>query len=81
MDCKIQWIDDNGKGSPDTNQATHMAQFHTPIFNKNGSTISYTETIREEYPICPKHMEMVTTEMYYPLGAWSFIPIDVQENN
>jgi len=74
--CKIQWIDSNGKATPDENDAVMVAQFHRPVLAVyTGKTLEYSSLIQESFPICAEHYAQVTNDMRFPRGGWTFVPI------
>jgi hypothetical protein len=78
MKCKIQWIDDKGKPTPDENDAVMMAHYHTPIWGvpgPNNRIIGYSEEIQESFPICAEHYARVAYSFRPPVGGWTFTPI------
>lgn len=72
--CCIQWIDSEGKPTPDTNEAVMIAQFHKPIHAYlTGETLAYSSEIQESFPICAAHYAQVTPKMRFGNGGgWSF---------
>lgn len=77
MKCQIQWIDSNGKPTPDTNDAVMIAHFHVPVHEYGtGKILSYKDDIQGSYPICAEHYAQVTYKLLLPIGGWSFTPIE-----
>jgi len=75
--CQIKWIDEDGEPTPDTNDATMIAQYHKPIFAAHtGKIVEYSSEIQESFPICNEHLKKVENSMYFPLGGWSFVPLE-----
>ena len=77
MQCQIQWIDDNGKPTPDDNDAIMMAHSHKPkwLLSSGGpgnKQVGYEEEIQQSFPICEKHYASVSPNMRYPRGMWEF---------
>lgn len=75
--CKIEWVSDEGKPTPDNNPAVMMAHSHEPIWSMpcggiGNQVIGYSDKIRSSFPICSAHYERVTPEMVWPHGGWSF---------
>lgn len=54
MKCKIQWIDENGRPTPDENEATVLIRMkaHDPVM-ADGRTVHIDES--EWYPCCASH--------------------------
>ena len=80
MKCTIQWIDEEGKPTPDQNDAVMMAHYHRPKWSLPGggpgNTITgYHEEIERSFPICKEHYSRVTPKLRWPVGGWSFEPI------
>lgn len=84
MKCCIRWIDDNGKATPDDNDAVMLAQFHTMTTRQIASSakldVEYLPTIERELPICAEHLARVTSAMHYGNGGgWSFVPLEPRQ--
>jgi hypothetical protein len=74
--CKIQWLDDHGKPTPDNNKAVMIAQFHKPVHAQyTGKLIEYSSLIQDSFPICTEHYAKVTADMRFPRGGWTFVPL------
>lgn len=78
MKCVIQWIDEEGKPTPDSNDAVMMAHYHRPRWSLPGggpgnTIIGYEEEIERSFPMCKEHYDRhVTPKLLWPLGGWSF---------
>ncbi len=78
MKCQISWIDANGKPTPDENDAVMMAHFHEPIWGQpspDNRIVGYGE-VRDSFPICAEHYARVDYHFRFPVGGWTFTPID-----
>ena len=74
--CEIQWIDEQGKPTPDQNEAVMLAQFHQPIYAPFSTrVIEYSSLIQGAFPICAQHYARVTHEMRFPRGGWTFVEL------
>lgn len=78
--CRIQWISDEGKPTPDNNAAVMIAHSHEPIWSMpcggiGDKIIGYSERIHDSFPICANHYSRVTPEMLWPHGGWSFTKV------
>jgi hypothetical protein len=78
MKCQVQWINTQGKHTPDDNDAVMMAHFHEPIWGTPGpnNRIQGYGDIRESFPICAEHYAMVDASFRLPRGGWTFTPIE-----
>lgn len=75
--CKIQWVSNEGKPTPDGNTAVMLAHFHEPVWSMSSGCVGskmagYSEKIQQSFPICAEHYTRVTPEMLWPRGGWSF---------
>ena len=76
--CMIQWIDQEGNPTPDSNEAVMMAFCHDsrwliPSGSSDNKIVGYTDKIQQSFPICAEHYARVTPSMRYENGgAWSF---------
>jgi len=71
--CEIQWIDDNGKPTPDTNPAIGIAR----------SIITYGggDSQVREYPICAEHAAQIPTEIStcaHYVSRWDLLPLPTE---
>lgn len=72
MKCQVQWVDENGKPTPDDNEAVRIANFHRPIW-EGGKIVRYEEEIQAKFPICAKHYAQVTHKFLLEFGGgWTF---------
>ena len=80
MKCRIQWIDKDGRRTPDDNDAVAMAHFHRPIWeypggNPENRIVGYAAETQQSFPICAKHLEQAKGPWSRPLPGWSFTPL------
>lgn len=76
LTCKIQWIDENGKRTPDSNVAVAIAYAHEAKSRdqRTGRAIEFwPDKFVDHYPICQDHLARVESEMLFENGgSWSF---------
>jgi len=77
MQCGIQWIDSQGKPTPDENTAVAWAQYHYCKHEwGTGRIVEVLRAVDVSYPICAAHLAQVTPDMRFENGGlWSFAPI------
>lgn len=80
MKCQIQWIDEDGRRTPDDNEAVAMAHVHRSIWAfPNGDPanhiVGYAEDIANSYPICAEHLKRLKSPWGTPIRGWSSTPI------
>jgi len=81
MRCVIQWVDQDGKPTPDANDAVMMAHYHRPKWSlpcggPGNQIIGYHEEIERSFPICEEHLARVTPDLRWPRGGWTFAPLE-----
>ena len=57
MKCKIQWVDDSGRPTPDDNEASHRVRRlpYEGDINADGSRMQFTKS--EWFPCCTAHFD------------------------
>jgi len=67
--CKIQWIDDSGRPTPDSNEAVgevFRESYTSYVYKK-----PYTFPETERFPICAKHARLLSDP---GMENWKFEP-------
>jgi sarcosine oxidase delta subunit len=72
MKCRIQWINDDGERTPDTNDAVGYAWIEA-YYQQPSDTLPYglQHEESEHYPICRSHLEVMRRERF---AHWIFEP-------
>ncbi len=76
MRCEIQWVDDDGKPTPDENEAIGHAWRVAYVGQYSGRGVKHEES--KHYPVCAAHRaRMIADEKDDPEGAkhWRFEPL------
>lgn len=60
--CRIQWVDDNGRPTPDTNPAVGIAVYEAHEFQVNGRSFFAPE---QRYPICEHHAAILRESLIH----------------
>lgn len=83
--CRIQWIDENGKPTPDENPAVGRA-VHTRTYTRGAGIHGDREEV-ESWPICAQHKAQADADglfgrretfdgpMFATVSGWSFEPL------
>lgn len=76
MKCQAQWVDANGKPTPDENEAVAMGHVHkmaTPMSLDPRVQPTYLDEVVKSLPVCAEHMKQVKYNWRYGSGgAWTF---------
>jgi hypothetical protein len=79
--CKIQWIDSEGKCTPDQNPAVAIAHAHESIWlrpagGEDNRVVGYSNKIVESFPICRAHLGRLNPGW----KGWSVGPLPAEES-
>jgi hypothetical protein len=79
--CQVQWIDDKGTPTPDSNPPVAIAKYHEAIFAPFSAKVTAHKTeVRESYFICAKHLAMVRPSWLYG-SAWEIEMLSQETQN
>ena len=72
--CRIQWIDDQGKPTPDSNPAVAIATRTAHPIIIDGRDCGSTD--EQSFPICQEHLDRLNDENY---RGWQVSPLPVKQ--
>lgn len=73
--CKIQWIDQNGEPTPDTNEAVGTVYVEAHVVQIGGHGVTMGRSA--DYPICAEHLKRFHVE-HLQAEHWVFVPKEDQ---